>query len=418
MNRLLLSLLSGVLPVAGILLFLDRKMGEPTIEAVVPKVLSVVAPEVKVDFQSAPETFLQSLGDCDADRSINLLKQVEGMDEGEEKTRRRQMVFDRLAECDRERALEIAEEMWTEEKRLYLITPVIAKWAHEEPDAAWEWVDAQNAEALSKKTKTKWAWGRLLEAVYKTRSFCEPTETEVTRTWVALERYFRRRGEGKGGSFHNGVFRTNSWPASSATTDAPMGSLWTLTNHARKTGGWTGIIERLISVEGISSMTLVQVSHNWMAADMEAALSWANRIADPKKKALVFESMIPTQMPDPLVAVPLDGDRYFSWLTKNAPDEAAKQIRRHQVKGADWLASVPANASEYDGARASLSFSLVERDVDTAIAWAKSVVDERWRKGALSSIVREWSKEAPRAAKQFAMDELGWSAERCAKLLK
>ncbi len=410
----MIAVASGVMSAALVLMLIRMSLDGPD---KVRKIITDGPVEMKEDPVPDRETGRQlrnewrKVSESSPDASVVFL---EGLDAGESvalvavtKARERQLAFDRLAELDRRKALQFAEREWPIQERLKRITGLVCQWAVEDPDACWDWLDEQDF------SDEPDAWNGLLRSVYIERSHGEPTPDEIDRTWAALEDFAERAAAGR-------LHLSQAGVVVEPKTRRPRGSTWFLVREARKTGNWQTAMERLAGLKDVNRSMFDHVARNWMALDMDAALSWAVAIEDEKIRKEALLAMRPsTESTDNWTQVELNSRAHFTWLIENGiVEEAARCVGDNVNQAAQWLASVEAGDPRYDGARVRLANTLVNADIQAAATWANAVTDADVRKQRIDYVMRSWASIEPSDAENFARNELGWDDQDWAEVIR
>ncbi|MFT4641011.1 MAG: hypothetical protein ACI8T1_004345 [Verrucomicrobiales bacterium] len=141
MNRLLLSLFRGILPALILLVIAKRWLAEPENTAIqasdrMPtKVTPAASTESLLDLWMAGTSVFPIIQTMTMEEAEAAFHQAARFETGYPKERIRQMAFDRWAEGDPQGALQATGIYLPEEDRLTMISPIVQRWAVDDPDA-------------------------------------------------------------------------------------------------------------------------------------------------------------------------------------------------------------------------------------------------------------------------------------------
>lgn len=414
MRKNVVSMLAGFALAALLLVLADRFLGQrddsPPAEKPGEDANPIPAPRGKLaDWRGlgaiSDAAAIASLEGLGSNGLIALLREIDSQQASPEKMLTLSKAFDRLAELDLAAALEFAASEWEFDQRLPIIRGAVLKWANDDIDACWEWVEATGS------GREDAPWKQFLKDVFTGRALAKPSSREIARTWSELERCSDNLEQAGRPELkpEQGVF-------TDPVTQMPVGTVWTLINAARQSDSWAQTLERILALPGKPFYLCLEITHNWVAEDLDAAVEWiASR--ETKEERNVFDGVMQSSFRATVGSETyFDKQAYFDKLFEIAPDRAWNQIRLCGTAGAsERLAKVPADDPRHDRARLWLGMQLCYSDIDAAIAWAQSVVDERRRTLALGAVAHIWSTQEPWAAQRWAREDLGWDDEECAK---
>lgn len=395
MRMRLLPFLCGLVPTLIALVIFSKSGGPssspPTVshanevhQAPVP---TRAVPTWEVFSKASKEEQLSTLEALNAEQALTLLRRV-----SPEQSQVSQRVFDRLVELDTSKALDHAMRTWPTEERLQRLEALILRWAHEDPDTCWEWLD-QHHEANQAE-----AWDKLLRRVWLTRSLAQPTPNEVARAWEAFEAFARSGQEGsiertvrsKGEEHIHSYPRFGNGIIEDPMTQRPHASLWSLVNDAKQHGTWQATMDRLASFSERSVLWSGLVFAHWKAHDAAAAKAW-------RDQRRAQELLIPNTVRNDEARLPIDRP-------------GTPFILGHL----QWLSQQDSDDSQHDNKRFDLAEMLRRIDIEAAVTWAQTVVNESSREEAVKRTIRHWAELEPDAAFTYAQDVLGWDEEACA----
>ena len=105
-----------------------------------------------------------------------------------------------------------------------------------------------------------------------------------------------------------------------------------------------------------------------------------------------------------------DPDAAMPWLFKHTPEEVLPDAlaaavgvwaRADPNAAATWLGESAPAGVDTDVAVASFARQIVDRDPESALAWATSVKNPALRQGAQSSVMSQWAIREPAAARAY-----------------
>ncbi|MGY8689206.1 MAG: hypothetical protein ACKVHP_15905, partial [Verrucomicrobiales bacterium] len=232
-------------------------------------------------------------------------------------------------ELDTSKALDHAMRAWPTEERLQRLEALILRWALEDPDVCWEWLD-QHDDANQAE-----AWDKLLRRVWQTRSLTQPTPNEIARAWKAfarsgqegsIESTVRHKGE----QFIHSRSRFGNGIIEAPITQRPRGSLWSLVNDAKQHGTWQIIMDRLASFSERSVLWSGLVFAHWNAHDAEAAKAWRDRRRERELPIPNTVSHDAARLPIDRPGIPEITTR-VQWLSQQDPTDPQHDFKRFDL---------------------------------------------------------------------------------------
>lgn len=210
---------------------------------------------------------------------------------GYSRERIREWTFDRWAESDPTGALNATGILLPEENRFTMISPLVQRWAVDDPDACLDWIKRQETILSQDELKSK-PWKDLVRAVDQVRNAYPPTERELARAWELLEQ------ADEGTSFNAGVARVD---------DEEVQVAWPLIQRARETGEWAATMSRLLEAvpafqPAFQHEVIWPVIHQWLENDFDAATAWVAALPPGQERDNVIGAMTRDPHGDPHAA--------------------------------------------------------------------------------------------------------------------
>lgn len=410
MKRILGSFLLGILPIAVLALLLHghlqreaaRLQKGGTMEKM-PKSapVRVAAPsrsqtDLLEDWQAARDTDLalvELLEELETADLLQLLSKLDDEDDPQRRTERhRQLLFDRLSDCDLSKALEYAESNIPQAERVKFLSYLAGRWAMEDPDACWAWFDQQSEQLTEREHDS------LFRIIATIRSTLPSIEREVADAWRIVEEQTDRLS----GSLYSG------W------------RLWPLANRARETGEWAETIERITSTTGTKVGVLWPITQQWLDHDFEGATAWVATLPEGAERAGIINSM--TWDPNNVrMEGEYDHGRLCDWLYNlgwtDLTHAFSQWAEMQPIAAGQWLAAHPGDSELLEKTRIAFAQDIAEHDAETAIEWASSL-SEPSRERTIRNVCQDWYREEPWAAIDWAKENLGWSNTECARYLR
>ncbi|MEZ5328720.1 MAG: hypothetical protein R3F19_27050 [Verrucomicrobiales bacterium] len=165
------------------------------------------------------------------------------------------------------------------------------------------------------------------------------------------------------------------------------------------------------------AMATQGVMGQWAMLDPEGMMKFAESRPDDERKSLVKQAGQTMLFTDP--------DKGIDMILKNSDEKDLPQsyqmitqsiASRDPAKAEAWLNEQP-QGPELDPAKNSYALTVVQRDPESAMALAKTIMDENSRTATVSQVYKQWyQKDA--AAADAALPESGLSAEAVELLLQ
>ena len=180
MNRALYSLLIGALPAGVAIVFVHTHLSkekeairkEREIANVQHEEAPQAEPEATTDnalskllekwlaAKASKGDGIRFLDDLSAAQAASLLDEIESMEPGGQQSKLRQTAFDRFAESDPASALRYAENHFSLELKLPMMSRLIQRWAIYDPDSCRDWL-ARYKNTLSEEAIESEEWEKL-----------------------------------------------------------------------------------------------------------------------------------------------------------------------------------------------------------------------------------------------------------------
>lgn len=407
MKRILLSLLTGILPTLVLLVvmgnwlanrrtaFIDRVKEKEPIQS------TLAAPSKSLEelWKEGVPVFpiIQSMTADEAEVAFSRAARLES---GFSRERIRQWTFDRWAEGDPTGALNAKGIYLPDEDRFTMISPLVQRWAVDDPDACREWLKRQE-NILSEDELESQSWEELGRSVHEVRNHYPPSERELTRAWELIENADEET------YFNGGV----------TLDDEEVEVAWPLIHTARLTGEWESTMTRLLEMLPARPNGMIwPVIQQWLTDDFDAATNWIAALPPGQQRDDIIGATTHDPHGDSHGGY-FDRERLWDWIFETAPHKIYSAVWNTDDLAAiaGWLKKHPADTPELESARYTFAKKLAEHDNEAAIAWAETLTNPARREGALRQIGRYWFRTEPWAATQWAQEALGWSEDECAE---
>jgi hypothetical protein len=216
----------------------------------------------------------------------------------------------------------------------------------------------------------------------------------------------------------------------------------------QRLGAYTGVLGTLATTDpkrasklatelepgGARNHIIGEIAKTWVRNDPANALSWARSLEGDERTRAVGEALGTWAQTKPAAAAGYlsklgDDENIDTYIPKiagnwagQAPDEAAAWLAtqpegqgkrdamnplmwnwttRDPEAAGNWLAEQPAGPARDQGiiglGRAAIGF-----DPESALNWATQISDEKMRGDSIQAGIREWTRKAPEAAKEWA----------------
>ena len=310
------------------------------------------------------------------------------VDDPEKKGMLLSLLLGRWAEESPREALAYSEKMLEEQgpRAAQSTYTVVASWAQQDPDAAWEWY-------LDKRDSGKESPGAMGNDMHLHMIFRGMASKDIDK---ALSRISEIDDEQASRQAAFGI-------AGAATSSEQVRE-----RILKKTSS--------MSPEMRDSLRQSVVSQ-WAPTDLEGAIDWMRTLPTDEREQLVNSSGFSLMFADP--------EKGAEFLLEDATE--ANLSRRYQtiVNGwanrdinaaGEWLNAQPPGP-EQDDARSSFAMQVARRDPESAMEWAKSVQTDAQRFGAIRNVHRQWRKKDQDAADSALLNS-GLPDDRIEEILK
>jgi hypothetical protein len=166
-------------------------------------------------------------------------------------------------------------------------------------------------------------------------------------------------------------------------------------------------IERLAAVPAgeareYSVRALVDV---WTRLDFNAALAWAQQLSDAAMRTTALESVVnELATRDPIQAVELAQKLLGGAARGRAVSRAVQILTSTDPMRASELVGVLPPGDLQGMAAVSVAHALAQRDIDTALAWVKTLSVDYTRWTALNGVLTVWAQKDSAAAARYVLD--------------
>ena len=297
------------------------------------------------------------------------------------------LLLGRWAESDGPAALAYAEEHFSSKNPMMMgvKSGVVSAWAQNDPEGAWDWYQKQDPDSGG----GPFGGGRSM-AVMGIISSLAMKDVDL-----AFERIASIEGQ----------------------QDRQM-ALQGLGQAIWDEGRRSEILAKINSLEDGDEKTQARSSvvTQWTQIDPEGALEWAATLEDEDRSATVKQIAQSLTWSDP---------ERSGELLLSEPKSPEERSQAYASTVSSWAFNDPNGAGEWlgrqeqspelDQARQQFSNSVMQKDPESAMAWANAVSDEDQRSSAVQGIYFQWRAKDPAAA-DAALNQTDLSAERISEL--
>lgn len=310
------------------------------------------------------------------------------VDDPEKKAMFLSLLLGRWAEESPREALAYSDKMLEEQgpRAAQSAYTVVASWAQQDPDAAWEWY-------LDKRDSGKESPGAMGNDVHLHMIFRGMASKDIDK---ALSRISEIDDE-------------------QASRQAAFGIAGAATSSEK-------VRERILKKTESMSQEMrdslrQSVVSQWAPTDLDGAIDWMRTLPTDEREQLVNSSGFSLMFADP--------EKGAEFLLEDATEDNLSRRYQTIVNGwanrdinaaGEWLNAQPPGP-EQDGARSSFAMQVARRDPESAMEWAKSVQTDAQRFGAIRNVYSQWRRKDQDAADSALLNS-GLPDEKIEEILK